>query len=155
MDIKWSYYLIAIIYILVCVLRFLNMYLQSDYKKSATDVKRVFTIKRDFFTTVAAACIIVTVAINVAAAIGGRPLNTSSMVITLLVIGFTLLNSCYSIMFSIADQSVSWIGYELKKGDIEKLRIKEGKSKDTVNVNFTKDIDSYNYARSEEHTSEL
>lgn len=147
MDIKWSYYLVVIIYVLVLGLRLTNMMSTRRFKNQYKEYKTVFSIKKDFFTTVSTACIVTTIAINIAALIGGRPINKDSIIITLLVIGFTIINSCYTIIFTEATTSVCWLGYELKQGDLEDVKIKEGHLKTTVNMTLTREIDSYNYAK--------
>ncbi len=147
MDIKWSYYLIVIIYVLVIILRLANSLSTQRYKKQHNDYKAVFSIKKDFFTTVSMACLVTTIAINIAALLGGRPINKDSIIITLLVMGFTLINSCYMVFFSETSTSVCWLGYELNSGEIEDLKIKEGRIKTTLSMTLTKEIDSYNYAK--------
>ncbi|WP_054743022.1 hypothetical protein [Cellulosilyticum ruminicola] len=67
MDIKWSYYLIALIYVLVLVLRCINMQKAAQFKKEHGTLLKFFTIKKDFFTTVAIICSIVAIGINGAA----------------------------------------------------------------------------------------
>lgn len=147
MDIKWSYYLIILIYMLVIILRLVNSLSAQKYKKQHQDYKAVFSIKKDFFTTVSIACLVTTVAINSAALIGGRPINKSSIIITILVIGFTLINSCYKIYFSEESTSVCWLGYEINAGEIEELKIKEGQMKTVISMTLSKEIDSYNFAK--------
>ncbi len=147
MDIKWSYYLIAIIYVLVLVLRLMNIISARRFKNQYKDCKSVFSIKKDFFTTVSTACIATTIAINGAAMIGRRPINKDSILITILVIGFTIINSCYTVLFAEEEGCVCYLGYQLKQGDIEELKIKEGRLKTTVSMTLTKEIDSYNYTK--------
>ncbi|MBE6022909.1 MAG: hypothetical protein E7231_06715 [Cellulosilyticum sp.] len=147
MNIKWAYYLIAAIYILLIVLRGINYCNETAYKKENSHYKKAFSIKRDFFTTVTFICILVTLGINIAALIGGKALNTSSICITLLVIGFNLLNSFTFILFSEENQSVCFLGYTLTKGDLESVKTKSGKKYSLLNMTFNREIESYNYAR--------
>lgn len=147
MDIKWSYYLIVIIYALVITLRLVNSLSTQKYKKQHPDYKTVYSIKKDFFTTVSVTCLLTTIGINTAALIGKRPINKSSIIITLLVIGFTLINSCYKIYFSKESASVCWLGYELNVGEIEELKIKQSQMKAVISMTLTKEIDSYNFAK--------
>ena len=147
MDIKWSYYLIAIIYVLVIALRLMNTISARRFKNQYKDCKSIFSIKKDFFTTVSTACIVTTIAINGAAIIGGRPINKDSILITILVIGFTIINSFYSVFFTEEASRISYLGYQVKQGDIEELKIKEGRLKTTVTMTLTKEIDSYNYTK--------
>lgn len=147
MNIRWSYYLIAGIYILLIVLRGINYCNEMAYKKENPQYQKAFSIKKDFFTTVTVICILVTLGINIAALIGGKALNTSSIFITLLVIGFNLLNSFTVILFSEENNSVCFLGYTLNKGDVESLQTKVSKSHHTLNLNFNREIESYNYAK--------
>ena len=147
MDIKWSYYLIAVIYILVIVLRLINTTRVTKFKQTHQDCIKVFSIKKDFFTTVSVICILATLAINIAALCGGRPVNITSMLVTLLVIGFTIINSFSNIMVSEEAKEILFCGYTLNKGDIENVKVKTQKVRYVFNVNFNKEVDSYNYAK--------
>ena len=147
MNIKWSYYLIAGIYILLIALRGINALNETVYKKENSQYGKVFSIKKDFFTTVALICIIVTLAINCAAVIGGKSINSSTIIVTLLVIGFTILNSFTTIIFSENNKNVCFLGYTLVAGDIEKMQVKEGTHSNTLKITFYRDIESYNYTK--------
>nr|WP_302596006.1 hypothetical protein [uncultured Cellulosilyticum sp.] len=147
MDIKWSYYLIALIYVLVIVLRLINMGKATKFKEEHVSHLKFFTIKKDFFTTVTIICIVVTVAINGAALIGGKNLNMNSIIITLLVIGFTLINSFTSILLDEEGNKALFYGYTIEEGEIESLKAKEKSKKTIYDITFTKEVDSYNYAK--------
>lgn len=147
MNIKWSYYLIISIYILLIVLRIINYCNEKTYKKENSHYRKAFSIKKDFFTTVTLICILVTLAINIAALIGGKAFNTDSIIITFLVIGFTIINSFTFILFSEESSTICLLGYTLKSSDIESIKVKEGKNKDILNVTFNREIESYNYAK--------
>ena len=147
MDIKWSYYLVMLIYVLVIVLRLINQSKTSHFQKEHTHVLKFFTIKKDFFTTVTIICTIVTLLINTAALVGGKALNTNSIIITLLVIGFTIINSFSSILLDESDKIAMFYGYTLEEGEIEALKSKEKANRTIYDITFTKEIDSYNYAK--------
>lgn len=147
MNIKWSYYLIMGIYVLLIVLRIINYLNEQRYKKENSSYQKVFSIKKDFFTTVALICILVTLAINGAAVIGGKSINIDSIIVTLLVIGFTVINSFTFILFSEETATVCLLGYTLKAGDLTQVKVKEGKNKDTLALTFNREIESYNYAK--------
>lgn len=147
MNIKWSYYLIIGIYILLIVLRIINYFNETAYKKENSHYRRVFSIKKDFFTTVTLICILVTLAINIAALIGGKAVNTDSIIVTLLVIGFTIINSFTFILFSEETSTICLLGYTLKSGDVANMKIKEGKNKDVLTLTFNREIESYNYVK--------
>ncbi|MDF2614955.1 MAG: hypothetical protein K0S71_2741 [Clostridia bacterium] len=147
MDIKWSYYLIGIIYILVCMLRVINNTKTEAFKKQNNDSIKLLVIKKDFFTTVSFICIVVTLFINIAALKGGKPINKASILITLLVIGFTIINSVLNILLSNENEKILLSGYELEKGEIETFKLKERKGFTSYDITFTKEIDSYNYAK--------
>jgi hypothetical protein len=147
MDIKWSYYLIGIIYILVCVLRVINATKAITFKKQNKDSVKVVAIKKDFFTTVSLICIVMTLFINVAALSGGKPINKASIFITFLVIGFTLINSVFNILLSGEKERVLILGYELAKGELENCKLKERKGFTSYDITFNREIDSYNYTK--------
>ena len=147
MNIKWSYYLIVGIYILLIALRGINALNETAYKKENSDCRKVFSIKKDFFTTVAVICVIVTFGINFAAVIGGKSINLSTIVVTVLVIGFTLLNSFTMIIFSEENKNICFLGYTLVEGDIKEIKVKEKKQSNTIKLVFNRDIESYNYAK--------
>ncbi len=147
MNIVWSYYLIAAIYILLIALRGINYLNEAKYKKENANYGKVFSIKKDFFTTVALICVIVTLAINIAALIGGKSMNVESIWITILVIGFTILNSVTFILYSEENKNICFLGYTLKNGDIESLKVKTRKGNTKLNLTFTREIESYNYAK--------
>jgi len=147
MDIKWSYYLIGIIYILVCILRIINSSRARVFKNQNKDSIKLIAIKKDFFTTVTFICMVVTFFINVAALKGGKPLNEASILITLMVIGFTLINSFLSILLSGEKEKIFLSGYQLEKGEIEAFKVKERAGFTSYDITFTKEIDSYNYTK--------
>lgn len=147
MNIKWSYYLIMGIYVMLIVLRMINYLSEKTYKKENARYRKVFSIKKDFFTTVSIICILVTLAINVAALLGGKAINVDSILVTLLVIGFTILNSFTFILFSEEASTICLLGYTLKSGDLTHVKVREGKNKDTLTLTFNREIESYNYAK--------
>lgn len=147
MNIIWSYYLIAIIYILVITLKLINVTKALAFKKKNKDAIKIFSIKKDFFTTVSMICIIVTALINGMALWGGKDINVSSIIVTLLVVGFTIINSFSNILFSKENDQLFILGYTLVKEEIESLKIKEKAKSTCYDMTFTKEIDSYNYAK--------
>ncbi|WP_069997114.1 hypothetical protein [Cellulosilyticum sp. I15G10I2] len=147
MDIKWSYYLIVLIYILVSILKVINNTLAVDFKKLNKNTIQLTAIKKDFFTTVSCICIVVTIFINSAALLGGKTINKASILITLLVVGFTILNSYLKLFISPENESILLLGYLLKKDDVETIRTKERKGYTSFDITFTKEIDSYNYIK--------
>lgn len=147
MDVKWSYYLIIGIYVLVITLRMINHYEAKKFLSKYNDSMRLFAIKRDFFTTISIVCIITTIGINIATMYGNQPLNISSIIITLLVCGFTLLNSFISVFVSPNAEKILLFGYEIGKQEIEQYSVKKKDKYDKYNFNFTKEIDSYNYMK--------
>lgn len=147
MDIKWSYYLIALIYILVMILKLINSTLTLRFKKQNESTIKLVAVKRDFFTTVSIICIFTTIFINAAALNGGKSINAPSILITLLVVGFTLMNSFIHIFVAQKEETILLLGYSLKKGEIETIKQKERKGFTSYDITFTKEIDSYNYAK--------
>lgn len=147
MDIKWSYYLIAFIYILVSILKVINSKLMDTFLKQNPCSIKLLALKKDFFTTVSISCIIITVFINIAAVIGNKPINKTTILITMLVVGFTYLNSCFYILLPKDKQQIFILGYLLQKGEIDHFKVKERKILTSYDITFTKEIDSYNYMK--------
>lgn len=147
MNIKWAYCLIGIIYAMLIFLKGINYLNKREYISNHPDALKAFSVKKDFFTTVAIICMIVTVGINGAALIGGRPLNTSSIIITFLVIGFTMLNSFSYIYLSRDEKNLLLLGYILQVGDVETIKVKHCNKKNILSITFNKEIESYNYIK--------
>ena len=147
MDIKWSYCLIGVIYILVAILKMINAMKTREFKDGKRKIIKLLVIKRDFFTTVSIICIFVTIFINGAAFKGGKPLNKASILITFLVIGFTLLNRILHIFVAEEEKELLFLGYALQKGDVESCKFKERKHFTSYDITFVKEIDSYNYTK--------
>jgi hypothetical protein len=129
------------------MLRVINNTKTEAFKKQNNDSIKLLVIKKDFFTTVSFICIVVTLFINIAALKGGKPINKASILITLLVIGFTIINSVLNILLSNENEKILLSGYELEKGEIETFKLKERKGFTSYDITFTKEIDSYNYAK--------
>lgn len=147
MGVKWAYLLIGIIYVLVLVLRVINMVKASKFKAQCTDVVKVFVVKRDFFTTVAVGCTIVTVLINGAAIITGKPLNLMSIIFTVLIMGFTVINSFSYVLVAREENKLLLLGYTLEKNEVEKLKVKGTGNRMVYDMTLGKEIDSYNYIK--------
>lgn len=146
-NVKWAYCLIAVIYIMLIILKAINYKNLQAYRKSHPELFKVFSIKKDFFTTVSIVCILVTLAINSAALLGGRPLNISSMIVTCFVIGFTIINSFGAIYYTPSESSVFLLGYELDDIVIQSMKYKKRKNSYVLNLTFERDIDGYNYVK--------
>lgn len=147
MDISWSYYLIALLYGLLIFLRLINNDKEDDYIGENGNCKEIFIIKLDFFLTVAICCTIATVFINIAAIVGGKGINVQSIIITLLVNGFMLLNSFSHILFSEESETFFYSGYKMTKDDIVKISTRKGYKRYIMNINFAHDIESYSNAK--------
>ncbi len=143
MNIKWAYGLIAVLYILLIILRVINSKLEKQYTSEAKNSKQIYAIKADFFTTVAIACILVTLFINIAALVGGKSLNMQSIIITILVIGFTIINSFISVSFSNDEKTMNILGYTVKEDEFKEIK-QRGAS---VRLSLDKDIESYSYVK--------
>ncbi len=147
MDIKWSYYLIALVYILVILLKCINNGIASQFKNEHQGVIRLVVLKRDFFTTVSVICAATAIFINTAALSGGKSINIPSILVTLLVIGFTLINSVIYLFVAPNEEKILLTGYQLERGEIENVKVKERRGFSSYDITFTKEIDSYNYAK--------
>ena len=147
MNIKWSYYLIGLIYILVIVLKVINKNKSQAFKEQYPEAIKILILKRDFFTTVSLCCIIATLFINGAALCGGKALNISSLLVTVLVLGFTYFNSLSYILLSVEQNKACLFGYELIPEEIENHKVKSHKKMSFYEMTFNKEIDSYNYVK--------
>lgn len=147
MDISWSYYLIALLYALLVFLRLINNMKEDKYISQNHECKEVFTIKIDFFVTVAVCCTIVMVLINIAAIIGGKGINVQSIIVALLVSGLMLLNSFSHILFCEESKTFFYSGYVMKKEDLNTASIKKGSKRFMITFNFSREIESYTNAK--------
>lgn len=161
MDISWSYYLIALLYALLIFLRLINNMKEDKYISENHECKEVFTIKVDFFVTVAVCCTIVMLIINIAAIFGGKGINVESIIVTLLVNGFMLLNSFSHVLFSEKSKTFFYSGYVMTPEDINTISIKKGSNRYTLNFSFSREIESYTsakilvYGKEKRHFSKL
>lgn len=141
MDIKWTYCLIIGIYIVLASIKVLNVILINKFKQGRQ--LAVFKgFKKDFFTSIAQICIIVTLIINGMTIVGGRPLNTHSMIITLLIVGMAIISSRVTILVE-TGTLLNISGYEFKSEDIEEVKAKKKSSCDTYTINLKEDVNGY------------
>ncbi|MGL6173546.1 MAG: hypothetical protein ACRC1P_02955 [Cellulosilyticaceae bacterium] len=141
MDIKWTYILIVAIYLVLASIKVLNVILRNKFKQD----KQLLIFKgfrKDFFTSIAQICVIVTIIINGMTIVGGRPLNVDSIIITLLVVGMAIISG--SVMILVETGTVLNIsGYEFKKTDIKEVKVKSKNNYSVYDVHFTEDINGY------------
>lgn len=141
MDIKWTYCLIIGIYIVLASIKVLNIILIGKFKQGRQ--LAVFKgFKKDFFTSIAQICIIVTLMINGMTIVGGRPLNSHSIIITLLIIGMAAISSRVTILVE-TGTLVNISGYEFKSEDIEEVKTKKKSRCDTYTINLKEDVNGY------------
>lgn len=142
MDIKWSYYLIVALYAILIVLKWLGKKEEVRFieQNESTDVFKA--LKKDFFTTIACICTVITLCINGAALISGRPLVLTSIIITACIIGMAFLTTRIRILTT--SQGKLWIdGIELGGADIEEVVIKEKKNKTYYQILLEKPVNGY------------
>ncbi len=147
MSLQWVYYIILAVCGLVIVLRLMNFISTSKFKKTYPNSQKVLTIKHDFFTTVTTCCILVTAFINGAAILTSHDMNYDSILITILMILVTMLNSIYTIYFVPKGNNLSYLGYSISSEEIEDIQIKRSIFGTTLTMNLTKDVDSYSYVK--------
>lgn len=147
LDITWCYYLIAIIYVLVIALKAINYVNKIKYIKDNMGCKKIFIIKKDFFSTVAISCFIGAVLINGALLYSRGIVNKDSIIITLLIIGFTLINSLCTLYYNLENSTICLLGYTLENGDIKKIKSKDKKLAITMNITLNRTIESYDYVK--------
>lgn len=147
MDISWSYYLIAVLYVMIIFLRFINHIKEDKYVDNHKGSKSVFAIKLDFFVTVGIFCTLIALGINISSIMGGRGLQVPSIFIALLVNGFVVLNSFVQVLFNEESDTIFYSGYVIGKDDISSLKVKKGTQWYSMNFNFEKEIESYNSAK--------
>lgn len=146
-NVRWAYYIILAVYVLVIGLRIINAISTANFKKSNPDSIKVFTIKHDFFTTVSICCILATSFINGAAILTDHRINYDTILITILVVIVTVLNSFYTVRLNKDGNSISYLGYEIKPEEVEEIALKSGMFGTTLGMSLTKDIDSYSYVK--------
>lgn len=141
MDIKWTYCLIIGIYMVLASIKVLNIILINKFKQG-----RQLTVfkgfKKDFFTSIAQICIIVTIIINGMTIVGGRPLNRDSIIITLLIVGMAIISSSVTILVE-TGTLLNISGYEFKSEDIKEVKTKKKSRYDTYTINFKEDVNGY------------
>lgn len=141
MDIKWTYCLIIGIYIVLASIKVLNIILMDNFKKGREVI--VFKgFKKDFFTTIAQICVIITLMINGMTIVGQRPLNTGSIIITLLIVGMAIISSSVTIIVE-KGTLLNISGYEFKTEDIKEVKAKKKSRWDTYTIRFKEDVNGY------------
>ncbi|WP_054743021.1 hypothetical protein [Cellulosilyticum ruminicola] len=57
------------------------------------------------------------------------------------------MNSFTSILLDEEESTVLFYGYTIGEGEVEALKIKEKNNRTIYDITFTKEVDSYNYAK--------
>lgn len=145
MDIKWTYYFIIVMYLMLIALRAINYIKEQEFIKSQSEKPISITvIKKDFFTSVTLVCILFTLIINCLAISGGRPVNIHTIIVTALMIGLTFINSFTRILL-IPEEVVFVLGETIKQEDIDKINVKSGKLLTRYKLMLNKEVDTYNW----------
>lgn len=142
MDIRWSYYLIIALYCVLGILKWLNGRDLKTFKNTHQEIVCFKGVKKDFFATVAIICTVITVAINGAALMAGKPFILSSVFITLCIIGMALLTTRIQVLTT--NEGRLWVdGTSLLSSDIKEVIIKEKKAKTQYQIVFENPINGY------------
>ena len=141
MDIKWTYGLIVAIYIVLLLIKGINVILIKRFKENK-DLVIVKGFKKDFFTSIAQICIGVTIIINGMTIVGGRPLNINSMIITLLIVGMALLSGTVTILLE-KECALNISAYEFEAKDIKQIEIKKKTRYTLFDIELEDDVNGY------------
>ena len=145
MDIKWTYYFIVVMYLMLIALKAINYIKETQFLKSQSKKPiSILVIKKDFFTSVTLVCILFTLIINSLAISGGRPINIHTLIVTGLMIGLTFINS-YTKILLVPEEVVFMLGETIKQTDIDKMTIKSGKILTRYKLILSKEIDTYSW----------
>lgn len=142
MDLKWSYYLIVIIYFILIALEVLNKKKAQEFKKNHEKVQQYKAYKKDFFTTVAKICVVLSVIINGLCLYGGNTLNWNSLIITVAIIGMALITSNIQILVS-EEGEFNIGGLDLNAADIKDFESKKRKNCTKNSIAFQDNINGY------------
>lgn len=142
MEIKWSYYLIILLYVIIGILKVLSVHEHTRLKKEYPDVSVYKTYKRDFFQTIAIICTVITVCINLAALIGGKGIVGSSIIVTLCIIGMAFLTG-YIELLTTDTGTLCLDGTLIEANNIKEVIIKEKKNKTSYEILFVEPISGY------------
>lgn len=142
MDLKWSYYLIVIIYFILIALEVLNKKKAQEFKKNHEKVQQYKAYKKDFFTTVAKICLVLSVIINGLCLYGGNALNWNSLIITVAIIGMALITSNIQILVS-EEGEFNIGGLDLNATDIKDFETKKRKNRTKNSIVFQDTINGY------------
>ena len=143
MDIRWTYFFIVIMYLLLITLKVINYVKEKEFiKGQEAEPITIPIVKKDTFTTVTIVCILFTLIINTLAVRGGRPINIHTLIVTVLMIGITILNSFTKILL-IPEKVVFMLGETIQEEDINKIKVKSGKLSTRYKLMLNKEIDTY------------
>ncbi|MHC1750215.1 MAG: hypothetical protein AB9856_18255 [Cellulosilyticaceae bacterium] len=142
MDMKWTYLLAVIIYGVLFAIKMINKKISYDFTKGL--VKQPIAMKgfkKDFYSSVAIICIVISIGINVATTLTGHGINIDSIIVTILVMGMAFISGMTHIFVN-EEKEMCIAGYILKKGDIKSFKEK-GSRKLTQEIIFAEPIGGY------------
>lgn len=142
MDIKWSYYLIIILYVIIFLLKYLNKHQHQIFRKTHENVGVYKVHKRDFFYTIAVMCTLITLFINGAALLAGKPLVISAFIITLLIIGMAYLTGRIELLTT-ENGLILIDGTTIQSDHVKEVVIKNKKAKTHYEILFQEPINGY------------
>ena len=142
MDMKWTYLLAVIIYGVLVLIKIINKKINHDFIKAleAPPIKFV-GFKKDFYSSIAMICIVVSIGINLASVLTTHPINWDSIMVTILVIGMAFISGMTNIYVG-NDNTVCIGGYIFKKGDIASIHLKNKKG-NSQEIIFKEDIGGF------------
>ncbi|OOB78882.1 MAG: hypothetical protein ATN34_04755 [Epulopiscium sp. Nele67-Bin002] len=123
MELKWSYVLLGVLYVIVAVTKMIIYKLEEDIKKEYT-VEAFPIFRKDFLYLVALGCLVTAIIISIVTVVFGTPYNIHGPILTLLLVALAIANSTSHIMV-LESGSVIVCGEEIERGRIEKIKTTE------------------------------
>lgn len=136
MEIKWTYIIIAVLYVLIFIIKAMIGELNKKYKEEMNAVEvRVF--KKDFLTIVAVCAFVGMLIITILTTIGGMPFNINAFVIAILLVILSIISG-FSKVLVIDQKAYVLMGEKIGEEDIKEIVVARSKVKIVTNksVNY-------------------
>ncbi|ONI44175.1 hypothetical protein AN641_08000 [Candidatus Epulonipiscioides gigas] len=126
MDIKWTYVIIGILYIIIFLTKFLVNSINTNFKK-LDNVMEVSVFKKDFLTIIAIYSFVGMIIITILTTIGDMPFNINAFVISILLVILSIISGFSKIL--ILEDSYVLLGEKITQQNIKQIIIEDKKFK--------------------------
>ena len=142
MDLKWSYYLIGILYIILLSLKILNNSEYKKFQKNYGDTQQYKAYKSDFFTLIGWICTLITLIINIMTFVSKGQFVVSSIIVTILILGMAFM--ARSIKLLTTSEGFLYIDGNIIDGQkIKEVVIKQKNSRVFYHILYHEPINGY------------